>query len=874
MKPQIKYIAAAVALAGSLAFINQAAADPHQIGATITAFQSFTSDTLYPSWDTATINSTPTNYVITATGYGSNYKYIGGFGINGIGCTNIQLDVTLSASSTNANGQLGPIVELLDGNGNDYSYAWYGLTLGHHVLNMPIESPTFKSGSGPLNLANLLHMHMKLDPGGYGSSGTYTVSWNNLILTGPKVIADLAVTNASITAFNGFASDALYPSWDTATIATNGTSYILTATGYGSNYKYIGYPQIKAIGCTNIELDCFISGPAGANGNIGPIVELIDADGTDYKYAWYGQTLGHHTLTLPIESPTYLVSTGSTPGLNLTNILYMHMAVDPGGFGTSGAYTVSWNNLRFTGGISDTNAQNLTTFTDYIFDSVGGNWPSATIVTNTQGYQFIASGYGTAYKSLATTVDASGNANVQLTMNFSSADSTASGKLGAIVKLFDNNGNVLAYAWYGQSLGELVLTQTLNSGTWVISNTPAFNFSALTGYRVEVDPSSFVGTYTAAWEQLDLTGTATVLSTNAQLTSLALTPAGTLYPAFVSGTTGYTATNTCANNPITVAVTNADLTATNWLIYNGTTNQLSSGSNSAPLTLFTGVNNVTVQVVSQDLSITNNYSVAVTLTTPPTVTVNSASIYEGGSAILTATNNAASPSYLWSDSETTASITVSPGLTTNYTVVVTDGTTSCAGGGSGIVTVLPSTNALLASLSISPGALSQTFNSGTTNYTATNNYGQNPVTVAATSADAKATLALSFTNGVYGAAVTNSLSVSGNNLQLNPPVNPVAVRVVSQDLSQTNVYTVNVLLQPSLSVPHLTNSLSGNNLVFSWPADHLGYRLLVQTNNLNKGVSGNTNDWGTVANSTTITATNIAIIKTGVTNEYYKLVYP
>jgi hypothetical protein len=50
--------------------------------------------------------------------------------------------------------------------------------------------------------------------------------------------------------------------------------------------------------------------------------------------------------------------------------------------------------------------------------------------------------------------------------------------------------------------------------------------------------------------------------------------------------------------------------------------------------------------------------------------------------------------------------------------------------------------------------------------------------------------------------------------------------------------------------------------------------LLVQTNNLNKGVSGNTNDWGTVANSTTITATNIAIIKTSVTNEYYRLVYP
>jgi hypothetical protein len=100
------------------------------------------------------------------------------------------------------------------------------------------------------------------------------------------------------------------------------------------------------------------------------------------------------------------------------------------------------------------------------------------------------------------------------------------------------------------------------------------------------------------------------------------------------------------------------------------------------------------------------------------------------------------------------------------------------------------------------------------------------------------------------------------------------VQVVSQDLSQTNVYTVNVLLQPSATMPKLTNSVSGNNLVLSWPADHLGYRLLVQTNNLNKGVSGNINDWGTVAGSQSITATNIAIIKSGVTNQYYKLVYP
>ena len=373
---------------------------------------------------------------------------------------------------------------------------------------------------------------------------------------------------------------------------------------------------------------------------------------------------------------------------------------------------------------------------------------------------------------------------------------------------------------------------------------------------------------------VDVTQQGSSLSTNAQLTSLALTPAGTLYPTFDTGTTGYAATNICNNNPLTVTVTNADVTAANTLYLNGVSQgPLTNGLASALLTLATGLNNVTVQVVSQDLSVTNDYVVAATLTAPPTVAVNSTNIYAGGSATLTATTSASSPGYLWSDSETTASITVSPSTNTTYTVTVTDGTTGCANSGSGTVTILSSTNSLLASLTITPaGTLFPTFGSGTTAYTATNTYANKTVTVAAASVDANALLQLNVNGGGYGAAVTNSLTSGSTSLVL--PVNTVAVRVVSQDLSQTNTYTVNVLLQPSATVTKLTNSVSGSTLTLSWPADHLGYRLLVQTNNLNKGVSGNINDWGTVPGTAAITTTNITIIKAGVTNQYYKLVYP
>jgi len=91
---------------------------------------------------------------------------------------------------------------------------------------------------------------------------------------------------------------------------------------------------------------------------------------------------------------------------------------------------------------------------------------------------------------------------------------------------------------------------------------------------------------------------------------------------------------------------------------------------------------------------TTTCSATLTVNPLPTVSVNSATICNGGSATLTATTSASSPSYLWSPGgATTASITVSPASTTIYTVTVTDGSTGCANSGSGTVTVnpLPST---------------------------------------------------------------------------------------------------------------------------------------------------------------------------------------
>ncbi|MDH7516485.1 MAG: FlgD immunoglobulin-like domain containing protein [Bacteroidota bacterium] len=74
----------------------------------------------------------------------------------------------------------------------------------------------------------------------------------------------------------------------------------------------------------------------------------------------------------------------------------------------------------------------------------------------------------------------------------------------------------------------------------------------------------------------------------------------------------------------------------------------------------------------------------------PTVSVNSETICYGQSATLTATTNAANPSYSWSPGgATTASINVNPTTTTVYTVTVTDGVTNCSNTAQGTVTVNP-----------------------------------------------------------------------------------------------------------------------------------------------------------------------------------------
>jgi hypothetical protein len=171
--------------------------------------------------------------------------------------------------------------------------------------------------------------------GGFAAAALYAL----IVLNGP------ARADVVITSFEDFFENALYASWasPTAYIDYGSESYSVTASGYGSNWTYIGGLGVLGAGNTHLQLDVTLEGPATADALLGPIITLVDADGSNYNFAWYGQLLGNHILTMPVDAPTWIGGAGTVPGLDLDHIDHLHLQLDPSSF--TGEYTVRWNEL-------------------------------------------------------------------------------------------------------------------------------------------------------------------------------------------------------------------------------------------------------------------------------------------------------------------------------------------------------------------------------------------------------------------------------------------------------------------------------------------------------------------------------------------------
>ena len=192
-------------------------------------------------------------------------------------------------------------------------------------------------------------------------------------------------------------------------------------------------------------------------------------------------------------------------------------------------------------------------------------------------------------------------------------------------------------------------------------------------------------------------------------------------------------------------------------------------------------------------------------------------------------------------------------------------------GSSQVLSNSTSTAVLNGNVNATLGKLSLTYASGTPALTVTNG----TLTLASTTIikvnNAGTTLALGSyklvstnVSGTVAGTVPASVTVGGSGV--------VSGAAVSLGIVKSELYLV-VVAGVNTNPPVLTNSLSGTNLNLAWPTDHTGWRLLVQTNNLVAGISSNTNDWGTVPNSSTTNHVSITIDPTKPT-EFYRLVYP
>ncbi|MEL7425764.1 MAG: SdrD B-like domain-containing protein, partial [Bacteroidota bacterium] len=122
----------------------------------------------------------------------------------------------------------------------------------------------------------------------------------------------------------------------------------------------------------------------------------------------------------------------------------------------------------------------------------------------------------------------------------------------------------------------------------------------------------------------------------------------------------------------------------------GYTFEWSTGATTASITVSPGSTTSYSVTITDSKGCSASTSGTVTVNPNPTVSVDDEEICAGDDATLTADASGGTPGYTyeWSTGATTASITVSPGATTNYSVTVTD-SKGCTASASGTVTVNP-----------------------------------------------------------------------------------------------------------------------------------------------------------------------------------------
>jgi hypothetical protein len=332
------------------------------------------------------------------------------------------------------------------------------------------------------------------------------------------------------------------------------------------------------------------------------------------------------------------------------------------------------------------------------------------------------------------------------------------------------------------------------------------------------------------------------LNNNANLSNLVVS-AGSLVPAFASGTLNYTDNVSNATSSITVTPTLADVNASVTVAGN----VVASGTASAPIALNVGLNNIQVVVTAQDGTTMQTYTIGVTRAGALSNNANLSNLTVSAGSLVPAF---ASGTLIYTDnvSNATASITLTPttaDVNAKVTVagnLVTSGTASApiplnvgANPINVVVTAQDNTtmqtytvtvnragalsnNANLSSLAVSAGSLTPAFAANTLIYTDNVSNATASITLTPTTADVNAKVS------VAGNLVTSGTASAP--IPLNVGANPINVVVTAQDNTTMQTYTVTVNRAGALSnnanlgnltasVGSLTPAFAANTLTYT-----------------------------------------------------------
>jgi autotransporter-associated beta strand protein len=144
--------------------------------------------------------------------------------------------------------------------------------------------------------------------------------------------------------------------------------------------------------------------------------------------------------------------------------------------------------------------------------------------------------------------------------------------------------------------------------------------------------------------------------------------------------------------------------------------------------------------------------------------------------------------------------------------------------------------------------------SGTIVLSGANTYTGNTTVRAGTLEISQPTLAMTSTVSVSNSAVLK-LSFSTTNKVAALVLNGVSQAAGIYNSTTGSPYITGsgaLLVGPpiNLNPTNISAAFINGSLVLTWPADHTGWTLMSQTNNLSKGVSANTNDWLRLTGST------------------------